>query len=351
MVWFFLACVLIWGIGHFANVPKNLRVSLIAILYLAIVLALLVLPASSGLNAWIGGTVGTWLFLGGLVVIIWAYSQAVGLAKTRAKKVEPQPGDKPYSTSQLERYARHIVLREIGGTGQARLKNAKVLVVGAGGLGSPALVYLAAAGVGTIGVIDDDIVENSNLQRQVIHSDGAIGTPKVFSAQAAMEAQSPSVIVHPYNRRLNEGDAAPLIAAYDLVLDGSDNFETRYLVNRVCTDLGKPLIGAALTQWEGQISVYDPANGTPCYQCIFPQAPDPGLAPSCAEAGVLGPLPGVVGSLMAVEAVKAICDAGEGLRGRMLLYDALYADTRIIALKSRPDCPVCGSAAKDRAKN
>ena len=345
MVWFFLACGLIWGIGHFVSMPKNLRVSLIAILYLAIVLAVLVLPASSGLNTWIGGTVGTWLFLGGLAVIVWAYSRFVAFTKTRANKAGPKPDDTSFNATQLERYARHIVLREIGGTGQTRLKNAKVLVVGAGGLGSPALTYLAAAGVGTIGVIDDDVVENSNLQRQVIHKDAAIGTPKVFSAQAAMQAQTPSVTVHPYNRRLGEGDAASLIGGYDLVLDGSDNFETRYLVNRVCADLGKPLIGAALTQWEGQISLYDPANGTPCYRCIFPQAPDPGLAPTCAEAGVLGPLPGVVGSLMAVEAVKAICGAGEGLRGRMLLYDALYAETRIIALKPRPDCPVCGDAA------
>ncbi|MBV1866541.1 MAG: HesA/MoeB/ThiF family protein [Marinosulfonomonas sp.] len=346
-----MACALIWGVGHFAGMPKKLRVSLIAILYLAAVLALLVLPASSGLNAWIGGTVGTWLFLGGFAVIIWAYSRFVAFTKGRADKAKPQPDDQSFSATQLERYARHIVLREIGGTGQTRLKEAKVLVVGAGGLGSPALVYLAAAGVGTIGVIDDDIVENSNLQRQVIHNDAAIGTPKVFSAQAAMEAQTPSVIVQPYNRRLGDANAASLIAEYDLVLDGSDNFETRYLVNRVCAELGKPLIGAALTQWEGQISLYDPANGTPCYQCIFPQAPDPGLAPSCAEAGVLGPLPGVIGSLMAVEAIKAICGAGEGLRGRMMLFDALFADTRIIALKPRPDCPVCGEAAKDRADN
>jgi len=343
MVWFFLVCAVIWGLGHFAGMPKKLRVSLIVILYLAIVLAKLVFPDGAGLNAWIGGTVGTWAFLGGLAVIIWAYSRFVAFTKTRATKAEPQPDKAPFSATQLERNARHIVLREIGGTGQTRLKNAKVLVVGAGGLGSPALIYLAAGGVGTIGVIDDDVVENSNLQRQIIHNDAAIGTPKVFSAQAAMEAQAPSVIVHPYNRRLTDADAATLIADYDLVLDGSDNFETRYLVNRVCVDLGKPLIGAALSQWEGQISLYDPANGTPCYQCIFPQAPDPGLAPSCSEAGVLGPLPGVIGSLMAVEAIKAICGAGEGLASQMLLFDALHSETRKITLKPRPDCPVCGA--------
>ena len=234
------------------------------------------------------------------------------------------------------------MLREIGGAGQKALKDARVLVIGAGGLGAPALQYLAAAGVGTIGIIDDDTVDNSNLQRQVIHTRATIGLPKVQSATRAMEALNGDVLVKPYNRRLTPEIAAVLFKDYDLVLDGTDNFDTRYLVNEACANAGIPLIAAALTQWEGQISLYDPAHGTPCYQCVFPERPDPSLVPSCAEGGVLGPLPGVLGSMMAVEAVKAITGAGEGLRGRMLIYDALYGDMRIMKMKPRDGCAICG---------
>jgi molybdopterin/thiamine biosynthesis adenylyltransferase len=218
------------------------------------------------------------------------------------------------------------------------------LVVGAGGLGSPALQYLAAAGVGTIGVIDDDVVDNANLQRQIIHTDARIGDPKVQSAADAMTAQNPFVTVRPYKRRLTAQDAVEIIGDYDLVLDGTDNFEARYLVNATCAALGKPLIAAALTQWEGQISLYDPASDAPCFACIFPDAPDPALVPSCAEAGVIGPLPGVVGSMMALEAVKEITRAGESLRGRLMIYDALYSQVRVVKAKRRPDCAVCGCA-------
>jgi molybdopterin/thiamine biosynthesis adenylyltransferase len=166
---------------------------------------------------------------------------------------------------------------------------------------------------------------------------------KVFSAEKAMRALNPFVTVRPYHRRLDEEIAADLVVEYDLVLDGVDNFDTRYLVNRACVAAGVPLVSAALTQWEGQISVFDPARGAPCYQCIFPEAPAPELVPSCAEAGVLGPLPGVMGSMMAAEAVKVIACAGESLRGRLMIFDALYAETRVIAIKPRPDCPVCGA--------
>lgn len=256
-----------------------------------------------------------------------------------------------FGAEELERYARHIVLREIGGPGQSRLRKARVLVVGAGGLGSPALMYLAAGGVGTIGVIDADFVDRSNLQRQIAHSDARAGLSKAMSARVAMTGLNPHVEVVPYDRRLVEENAGELIAGYDLVLDGCDNFETRYLANRVCASLGKPLVGGAISQWEGQISIFDPASGAPCYQCVFPEAPAAGLAPSCAEAGVLGPLPGVVGSMMAVEAIKAIVGAGEGLRGRMLIYDALYGETRVVRLKSRADCPVCGGKAAPGVPN
>ena len=246
--------------------------------------------------------------------------------------------------TELNRYARHIALREIGGPGQTKLHDAKVLVIGAGGLGSGALPYLAAAGVGLIGIVDDDLVENSNLQRQVIHDDAAIGTPKVKSALEALRRQNPYVTVHPYQRRLDAANAEGLIESYDLVLDGTDNFETRYLVNRVAAKLGKPLIAAALTQWEGQVSLYDPAQGTPCYQCVFPEAPAPELVPTCSEAGVLSTLPGVIGAIMASEAVKHLTGAGETLRGRMLLWDALTAESRTVNIKKRADCPVCGAA-------
>lgn len=342
MLWVLLAAAALWFGGRAAGVAPARRWVLIGMLYLAVLLALAVLPEGNGLRLALGGSFGEWLLLGGLAGIVWLYRKGLGRLRQRAGRSE-EPAEQPlFSEVELDRYARHIILREIGGPGQKALKEAKVLVIGAGGLGAPALQYLAAAGVGTIGVIDDDVVDNSNLQRQVIHRDADLGMAKVFSAEKAMRALNPYVTVRPYHRRLAEADAEALIADYDLVLDGTDNFDTRYLVNRVAAKLGKPLIAAALSQWEGQISTYDPAKGAPCYQCVFPQAPAPGLAPSCAEAGVLGPLPGVVGSMMAVEAVKEITGAGQGLRGRMMLYDALYGENRVMTLKRRTDCPVCG---------
>lgn len=251
------------------------------------------------------------------------------------------------SEAELDRYARHILVHEIGGPGQKALRGARVLVVGAGGLGSPVLLYLAAAGVGTIEVVDGDEVDVSNLQRQVIHAEADRGRAKVQSAKAAMEAQNPHISVIAHKEMLTEDNAADLIAGVDLVLEGSDSFVTRYLVNRVAARHGVPVIGGALSQWEGQVSIWDPANGAPCYQCVFPEAPAPGLVPSCAEAGVLGPLPGVLGSMMAVEAVKVITGAGEPLRGRMLIYDALYGETRLIKVSKRDDCPVCGTGSEE----
>jgi len=243
---------------------------------------------------------------------------------------------------ELERYARHIVLREIGGPGQQKLRRAKVLVIGAGGLGSPALMYLAAAGVGTLGIVDDDQVSLSNLQRQVLHATERVGQPKTESAAMALAAINPHVATKLHAVRLNADNGREIITGYDLVLDGSDNFETRYLVNRTCVALGIPLISAAMSQWEGQISLYDPAQGGPCYQCIFPEAPAAGLAPSCSDVGVMGALAGVMGSMMAGEAIKAITGAGAGLRGSMLIYDALYGESRKISLHKNRACPVCG---------
>ena len=335
----------IWGIGNIFGTPHRSRWIMLGVL-LAVVIALhLILPTGHPVRLALGETAAPWAFLVGIAAIVFGYRWMLGRLRTKVEvaQVDTHVDAPLFSDTELNRYARHIVMREVGGQGQKVLKEAKVLVVGAGGLGSPVLQYLAASGVGTIGVIDDDVVDNANLQRQVIHRDADIGLAKVFSAQVAMMAQNPYVTVRPYERRLTEDIAAELIAEYDLVLDGCDNFETRYLVNKTCVALGKPLISGALTQWEGQLSVFDPANDAPCYQCIFPQAPSPELAPSCAEAGVIGPLPGVVGSMMAIEAIKVITGAGASLRGEMIIYDALYGESRKITLERRADCPICGT--------
>jgi molybdopterin/thiamine biosynthesis adenylyltransferase len=248
------------------------------------------------------------------------------------------------SDEELDRYARHLILREIGGPGQARLQRARVLVVGAGGLGAPALMYLAAAGVGTLGIVDDDVVALSNLQRQVIHATASVGRAKVDSARDALAAINPHVAVETHATRLTADNAAALVGTYDLALDGTDNFDARHALNAACAAAGKPLVAAAIGQWEGQLSIYDPARGAPCFACVFPERPAAGLAPSCAEAGVMGALAGVMGALQAAEAIKLIAGAGAPLRGRLLLYDALWAEFRVIETARRLDCPVCGGA-------
>ncbi|MEM7506688.1 MAG: molybdopterin-synthase adenylyltransferase MoeB [Pseudomonadota bacterium] len=249
-----------------------------------------------------------------------------------------------FSPEELNRYARQIVLHEIGGPGQQKLKAARVLVVGAGGLGSPAILYLAAAGVGTIGVVDDDDVSLSNLQRQVLHRTEDVGIAKVESAAGAVGRINPHVGFDAHCARLGSKTAADLIGRYDIVLDGSDNFDTRYLVNRASAETRTALVAAAIGRWEGQISVFRPWLGGPCYECVFPERPAPGLVPTCAEAGVLGALAGVIGAMQAVEAVKLITDAGAVLDGRMLLYDALGAETRTIRLAKAEGCPACSGS-------
>ena len=339
----------LWGLGSLAGAPRSARWALIGLLYLGMVLAHLLLPDGNPLRQATGGEAAPWLLLGGFALLVLIYGRALAWLRARVQPV-PQKAAAPaasaapgrFADGELERYARHIVLRELGGPGQKRLKQARVLVVGAGGLGSPALLYLAAAGVGTIGVIDGDVVDSSNLQRQIAHREEDIGTPKVFSAARAMSARNPFITVKPYHRLLTEEIAADLFAEYDLVLDGTDNFDTRYLVNRAAIAAGIPLVSGALSQWEGQISVFDPNQGAPCYQCIFPEPPAPELAPSCAAAGVFSPLPGVIGTMMAAEAVKLLSGAGAPLRGRLLIFDALYGETREIKLKRRAECPACG---------
>lgn len=332
--------VALWVLGWALATPKLLRWGAIAMLWAGAVLVHLTLPDDAALRASIGGDARTWGAVGVVAALLLAYRAGLAALRRRAAPLPPAPPSGPFAAGEIARYSRHILLREIGGAGQARLKAARVLVIGAGGLGSPALMYLAAAGVGTIGVIDDDVVEDSNLSRQIIHMTDSLGVPKVQSAKETLNALNPYVTVLPYQRRMG-GDTQSLIAEYDLILDGSDNMATRYLVNTACVAAGKPLISAALTQWEGQISLYHPPH-SPCYACVFPQAPEAGLAPACAEAGVLSPLPGVIGAMMAVEAVKHITGAGEGLAGRLLIYDALDAQVRSITVARNAKCPVCG---------
>lgn len=344
MIVIFLA-IGFWILGWALGTPKSLRWAMIAGLWAMVVVIHLTLTPENGLRLATGGDLRAWLAVGVLAGLVGMYQAGLGWLKARSQPaVVPQSG--PFTDSELARYMRHIVLREIGGAGQARLKSARVLVIGAGGLGAPALMYLAAAGVGTIGVVDDDSVEASNLQRQIIHTDARIGMPKVQSAFTALRALNPFVTLLPYHRRLDDTTAA-LIADYDLILDGSDNFDTRYLVNAACVAAGKPLISAAISQWEGQISLY--GVGGPCYACVFPNRPAAGLAPSCAEAGVMAALPGVIGSMMASEAIKYLTGAGQGLQGRLLIYDALYSETRVICVKRDPACPCCHSDAASLA--
>ena len=335
-------------VGRALGLSKRVLSSVLVVLFTTVFFFQVTLPVGNSLKEATGGSPTNWAILAGVAVAFLAYREWLKRLRSRHDEGQPAPTQQQelFKPEELDRYARHIVLREVGGPGQKKLKQAKVLVIGAGGLGAPLLQYLAAAGVGTIGVVDDDTVDNSNLQRQVIHTDARIGMPKVFSAIEALKAQNPFVTLRPYNRRLDRETALELFADYDLITDGTDNFDTRYMVNEVCVALGKPLISAAITQWEGQISLYHPAADAPCYACAFPVRPDASLAPSCAEAGVVGALPGVVGSMMAVEAIKWITGAGETLAGRLMLYDALYADCRIITLKRDPSCTTCSATTR-----
>ena len=249
----------------------------------------------------------------------------------------------PFSREEIARYSRHLLLPEVSLEGQARLKAGSVLVVGAGGLGSPAALYLAAAGVGKIGLADFDAVDVSNLQRQVLYETGDVGRPKVESARERLTALNPHVDVALFPERLTRENATGILEKFDVVLDGTDNFATRYLTNDACFLLGKPNVYGSIYRFEGQVSVFQPGKG-PCYRCLFPSPPDPGLVPSCAEGGVLGVLPGVVGALQATEALKLLLGIGRSLAGRLLLYDALALAFREIALARDPGCPLCGDS-------
>ena len=248
------------------------------------------------------------------------------------------------TSEQRRRYSRHLLLPDVGEEGQGKLLDARVLIIGAGGLGSPAALYLAAAGVGTIGIIDDDTVDESNLQRQIVHTTDRIGQSKVESARDSMLALNPTITVHAINGRLDKDNILGVIDDYDVIVDGSDNFGTRYLLNDAAVLRDKPVVHGSIFRFDGQVTVLDPRDKTsPCYRCLFPTPPPSELAPNCAEAGVLGVLPGLIGMIQATEAIKLVLGIGEPLVGRLLMYDARSMDFRTLRLKRSPSCPMCGN--------
>ena len=249
-------------------------------------------------------------------------------------------GGQVLTPQQVERYSRHIIMPQVGPAGQRKLMEAKVLIVGAGGLGGPAALYLALAGIGTIGIADFDVVDLSNLQRQVLHQTDDVGKPKTQSARETLQAYNPDVNVVIHNTPLTSDNAMEIIPQYDMVINGADNFTTRYLVNDACYFAGKTLVDGSILLFDGQATVFVPGHG--CYRCLFPAPPPPGLVPNCAEAGVLGALTGVMGSIQAIEAIKQILEIGESLVSRLLLFDALSMEFRVVRLRKDPKCPLCG---------
>jgi adenylyltransferase/sulfurtransferase len=245
------------------------------------------------------------------------------------------------TVDEVKRYSRHLIIPDVGMTGQKRLKNAKVLVVGAGGLGSPALLYLAAAGVGTLGIVDFDVVDESNLQRQVIHGQSDVGRSKAESARDSVREINPYVTVNLHTRRLDTDNVMEIFGQYDLIVDGTDNFATRYLVNDACVLLGKPYVWGSIYRFDGQASVFWAEHG-PCYRCLYPEPPPPGMVPSCAEGGVLGVLCASIGSIQVNEAIKLITGIGESLAGRLMIYDALEMSYRTVKINKDPECAICG---------
>ncbi len=256
----------------------------------------------------------------------------------------PVQVDKQMSAEQLNRYSRHFLLSQIGEKGQAKLLDAKVVLIGAGGLGSPTGLYLTAMGVGNIGIVDLDVVDMSNLQRQIVHTNDRVGTSKVESAAATLTALNPDVNVIAHEERINRDNALDILKDYDVIVNGADNFPTRYLVNDAAVFLGKPIVDASIFKFEGQATVYHPAVGGPCYRCLYPEPPPPGMVPSCQDAGVLGALCGTMGSIQATETAKLIVGFGEPLIGKLLMYDALKSQFRTLKIRRDPACPVCGDS-------
>ncbi|WP_428483964.1 HesA/MoeB/ThiF family protein [Rhodopila sp.] len=253
--------------------------------------------------------------------------------------------DLDFTEDEIQRYSRHILLREVGGIGQAKLKAARVLVIGAGGLGSPLILYLAAAGIGTIGVVDDDVVELSNLQRQIGHTTGRIGRPKTASAGKAATDINPAVRMEAHAVRLDASNVLDLVSRYDIICDGTDNFGTRFVLSDACVLAKRTLVSAAVLRFEGQLSVFKPHTGGPCYRCLYPEPPSPGSVPTCSEAGVLGAVTGVMGTLQATEVLKEVLGIGDSLSGRLLVWDALATRFRLVKLRPDPACASCGPHA------
>ena len=248
--------------------------------------------------------------------------------------------------SEIQRYSRHIILQDVGGKGQLKLKRARVLLIGAGGLGSPAALYLAAAGVGTIGLVDGDVVDLSNLQRQIMHSTATVGQPKVESGRKTLTAINPEIAINAYHQLVDADNILGLIKDYDIVLDGSDNFTTRFLVNDACFFAKKTLVSASMFRFEGQLTTIKPHAGYPCYRCLYPEPPPAGLVPNCQEAGVLGVLAGTMGILQASEAIKEILGIGETVADKLVIYDALEMKFRKVGRPKDPACPLCGPNPK-----
>ncbi len=246
------------------------------------------------------------------------------------------------SNEEIRRYSRHLIMPEVGMEGQRRLKQGRVLLIGTGGLGSPLALYLAAAGVGHIGLVDFDVVDESNLQRQIVHGTSTVGVPKTESARRRLHDLNPTIDIVTYETQVTAANALELMRPYDVIVDGTDNFPTRYLTNDACVLLGKPNVYGSIFRFEGQATVFYPKAGGPCYRCLYPEPPPPGLVPSCAEGGVLGVLPGVIGTIQATEVIKLLTSIGEPLIGRLMLYDALAMRFRELKLRRNPDCPVCG---------
>ena len=288
---------------------------------------------------------GTRSLLAGQTLRSMGYTRVRSLAGGfGAWKADGLPVDVPVrlTDAQRARYSRHLLIPEVGEAGQAKLLSSKVLLIGAGGLGSPAALYLAAAGVGTLGLIDDDVVDESNLQRQVLHNTERVGMPKTESARKTIQLLNRDVKVNEHRLRLVRENAVELFSGYDVIVDGSDNFGTRYLVNDTCVLLGKKNVHGSIFRFDGQATTFAPGGGRPCYRCLFPEPPPPELAPSCQEAGVLGALPGIIGTLQAIEAIKLLLGKGEPLVGRLLLYDALEQKFREVKYARDPLCPACG---------
>jgi sulfur-carrier protein adenylyltransferase/sulfurtransferase len=287
---------------------------------------------------------GTRSLLAGVILKEMGYTNVTSMSGgyTAWKNAgNPFKVDRQFTPEQLNRYSRHFMLPEVGEEGQGKLLDAKVLMIGAGGLGSPTALYLAAAGVGTIGIVDHDTVDLSNLQRQILHTNERVGMPKVESARLTIAGLNPDVKVIGYQERLSSENVMRLFKDYDIIVDGCDNFPTRYLVNDACVMLNKPNVHGSIFQFEGQATVFAPGRG-PCYRCLFPEPPPPGAAPSCAEAGVLGVLPGLVGCVQALETIKLILGAGTPLIGRMVYFDTLSMELRVHRMRKDPDCPICG---------